>query len=116
MVDAAKLDRQIVIESASSTQDDYGQNTPQTWSTFATVWAGKNKDIRTRNKETFQANQLVAERQDYFEIRYLSGIDEAMRIVDENSKIYDIISIEELGRREAMRIFAINKDRTQEGN
>ena len=114
MVDAAKLDREIVIESATGDQDEFGQPV-QTWSTFDTVWAGKNKDIRTRNKESYQASQLVAERQDYFEIRYLPGLNESMRL-KEGTEVYNIISIEELGRGEAMRIFAKNKDRTQEGN
>lgn len=115
MVDAAKLDRRITIEQQTSSQDAFGQDTGA-WSTFATVWAGKNITSRARNNtEGYQSMQNVAERKDFFEIRFLSGLHERMRIITEEGEIYNIVAIEEINRREAQRIFAVNKDRADDG-
>jgi len=95
------LDRKIVIQSLTKTPDAYGALI-ETWTTFATVQA-KKKDIR--GDEYFAAKQMNAKVDAIFTIRYLSGVLETMRI-SYDSKFWDIRSINELGRRDGMEIYA----------
>ena len=116
MIDSAKLDRYVTIERLNDdSADSFGEDNGD-WEEFTKVWAGKNIMKKSRqNTEDFQAHQLVAERKDFFEIRYLTGLHEKMRLVTEEGDIYDIEAIEELGRKEAQRIYAVNKDRLADG-
>jgi len=98
---AGQMDRRVVIESAGSTLDTFGESI-ETWSTFATVWAS----VRVNGgRESFDSDQVIAEGTTTFKIRYLSGMSERMRIVY-NSANYDIQSIKELGRKEGLEILA----------
>lgn len=69
-----------------------------TWSTFATV---KAEVTPLQGKETFLANQELAEHIVRFRIRYLSGVTPKMR-VSYDSRIFDIdappVNVNELGR------------------
>ncbi len=98
---AGELDRKIVIQSATSAQDDYGQPT-ETWATFATVWA-KKRDLR--GDEYFAAKQMTAKVDAIFTIRWLEGVLTTMRI-SYDGQYWDIRSINELGRREGLELYA----------
>lgn len=98
---AGDLDRKIIIQSATDAQDDYGAVT-QTWATFATVWA-KKRDIR--GSEQFVAQQVNARIAATFTIYWLDGVTEEMRISYE-SQYWDIRSINEIGRREGLELYA----------
>jgi len=78
---SGRLDRRIVIQSASTTQDASGQEI-ETWATFATVWA-ERKDVR--GGERFTSQQQLATRTATFRLRWLAGIDETMRVVDDGT-------------------------------
>lgn len=75
-----KLDRRITIQSKTNAADEYNQPVP-TWTTFANPWA-KIED--KSGGESFPANQLTAYRSTVFTIRYISGLDETMRILYKN--------------------------------
>ena len=93
------LDRRITIQSFSEVQDASGQPIP-TWSTFATVWA-ERKDVR--GNERFAAQQEIATRTATFRIRWLSGVNEEMRIVDGNT-VWDILGIADNQRQGWMEL------------
>lgn len=98
---AGRLDRRIIIQEDTPTQDTYGDET-STWSTFATVWA----NVKSKSgKEYFNSDQVVAERSRIFKIRYLPGVNEQMRI-SYDSNFYDIQTVSEIGRKEGMEIIA----------
>lgn len=89
-----KMDRQIVIKSATEAQDAAGQPI-STWTTFATVWA-ERKDVR--GSERFTAGQELAARTAVYRIRWLTGINEKMRVVDAGAT-YEITGIAENKRQ-----------------
>lgn len=91
----------IVIQSATETRDDYGA-VVQTWTTFATVWARK-RDIR--GSEQFDVQQVNPRIAATFLIYWLSGITEKMRI-SYDGQYWDIRSINEIGRREGLELYA----------
>lgn len=96
------MDRRVVIQSSAETTGD-GGGLEQTWSTVATVWAGKED---SKGREFFAANQEIAERATRFRIRYRSGVTEKMR-VSLDGRTYDIESIEEIGRREGLWLYCV---------
>lgn len=97
---AGSLDRQIVIQSAASARDSYGQPI-ETWSTFATVQAYR-RDIR--GAERFTAGHDVAIRSAVYRIYWLAGVTEQMRIVD--GETYRITGIAEDRRQNWMELTA----------
>jgi SPP1 family predicted phage head-tail adaptor len=97
----AKFDRRIVIQEKTNTSDTYNQPVP-TWATFATVWA--SVDDRSGG-ESFQADQLTAYRNTVFTIRYLSGLNETMRI-KYNLQYYNIRMIKSPDRKRSLEITA----------
>lgn len=98
---AGELDRQIVIESATETQNGIGEPI-KTWSTFATVWA-KAKQLRGR--EYVAAQAINAEIDTVFTIRWLAGVTRKMRILYD-AQYFDIHDIAEIGRREGLDVMA----------
>ena len=85
---AGPLRNRIIIEKTTESQSSSGE-VDNTWSTFATVWAS----IEPLNvKEYFDSQQVNAEENTRFRIRYLLGVTTKMRI-SWNSRIYDIRSI-----------------------
>lgn len=91
---AGTLDRRIVIEYATTVRDAVGQEI-ETWADFASVWASRN-DVR--GTERFSAEQPFAARTARYRLRYVAGITEEMRIVDDGVT-YDIIGIADNGRQ-----------------
>lgn len=100
---AGKLDRRIVIESFTTSQNGYGELI-KSWSTLATVWAEVNPKS---GREFFASNQRIAEFETVFRIRYRSDItiNEKYRI-SYGGKYYDIKHIAEVGRREGLDLLA----------
>lgn len=94
-----KRDRRIVIQELTNTSDEYNQPVP-TWSTFATVWA--SVDDKSGN-ESYQADQLTATRRTIFNIRYLSGVRETMRILY-NNRYYNIEVIASPDRNRSLEL------------
>lgn len=101
LVPAGQLDRRITIESRVVTQSGTGA-AGETWTTFATVWAGK-RDLSGR--EYFEARQDQAEVTTEFTIRYLAGLKREMRILLDGDT-YDIRHVAEIGRRAGQKVLA----------
>lgn len=108
---AGRLNRRIQIQSYTETQDSLGEIT-QAWSTTATVWAA----IEPLNgREYLEARAINEETRVRFRIRYRSGLDSDMRIVDPlTSLVYDIESIihDQHGKREIVIMATQTNDET----
>lgn len=98
---AGPLDRRIVIQSRTMTQNASGAMV-ESWGTFATVWAQKT-DLR--GDEFFAARGTHAEVTTRFRIRNLGGLKHEMRI-SHDGNTYDILGIAELGRGDGFEIMA----------
>ena len=91
---AGEMDRQVVIQTPTETQDDYGGKT-STWATFATVWASKRP---ARAAEQMDAvNRVVAQADVVWRLHWLDDVTYKMRI-SESGTYHDIVSIAEIGR------------------
>lgn len=85
---AGKLNRKIVIQSQSTTQDDTGQPL-NTWTTFATPWA----NIRFMNGiETMKGDSPTSVAKASIRIRYREDITNAMQVVY-NGITYRILAV-----------------------
>lgn len=96
---AGRMDRRIVLQSVSRTQDAAGEPI-ETWAALATVWADVSP---IRGNERFVDNQEKAERTTRFRIRHRSDITADNRI-SYGGNIYDIEAVMELGREEGLEI------------
>lgn len=85
---AGLLRHKIEIEQVTETRTSSGAVT-ETWAVFATVRARVES---LTGREYFAAQQVQAENQKRFTIRYIPGITYKMRI-KYNSNYYDITSI-----------------------
>jgi SPP1 family predicted phage head-tail adaptor len=94
-----ELDRRIVIQTVTETQDGYG-GLVEAWSTFAEVWARK---MEQSSKEFFASAQENAEQLVVFRTRWLSGVTTKMRVLYDG-QLYDIEGWKELGRREGLEL------------
>jgi head-tail adaptor len=115
------LDRLITIERFTATRDSYGEQTE--------TWAAVDERRRAscsplRGDERFTSDQFIARQQVAFVIRWSANVADLSpldRIVypplSQESppeevpveQIYDIIDIQELGRREGLRILAARR-------
>jgi SPP1 family predicted phage head-tail adaptor len=100
------LDRRIVIQTPTRTQNAAGEYISRTWATHTTVWASKED---TPGDEVDEADQRTALNRVVWIIRYKSTVTELMRIYW-NSKYYYITSIQEVGRKWGMRLITEIRD------
>lgn len=98
---AGELDRKIVIERVTETQNAIGEPVAS-WATFATVWAAVKP---VRGREYFAAQGMQAEADSVFRIRWLDGVTPKMRISYDGA-VYDIQHVAELGRRAGLELYA----------
>lgn len=94
------LDRRVIIQSQTATQNANGEEI-LTWATFATIWADLIPIAGNEKYATMRKTEEVLFR---VRIRHLPGLLIDMRLSYEN-KIYDIKSINELGRRDGAELF-----------
>lgn len=99
MIRAGTLDRRIVIQTNTPAQDGYGEPVAS-WSTLATVWA---RYEALTGRERFVADQVAAEIDARFTIRYRSDVTPKQRVTWD-SKTWDIAAVLEEGRREALHL------------
>ena len=95
-----KLDRRIVIEQQVTAKDDWNYDYT-TWTTYATVWANKMDKGVTEREEVDRQTALTRTQ---WTMRYRSTVNSTMRILY-NSQYYYIVGVEEIGRREGLRVF-----------
>ena len=103
-IDPGRFDRRITIQQLtadSPAQDAFGAPS-ETWTTYVNCYAEK---LDVGGRERFQASGRQAEVDTVFRLHYQSGITNKMRIYY-NSTAYDIVYINELGRRQYLEIRA----------
>lgn len=100
-IDPGRFDRQVTIEKNTPTRDETGAEV-DSWSTFARPWAEK---LYKAGKEFFTGQQLQAEEQVMYRMRYIDGVKREMRIID-NGMMYDILNVPERGRQRYLEITA----------
>ena len=114
---AGKLDRLIDLQSKTATESPSGEVT-EVWSTFCARKPASYAPVRA--DERYAAPQTVARQQVEFRIRYSSnvaGLSPQHRVIypamndgddapanPEDARIYDILEVHELGRRDGLRI------------
>jgi SPP1 family predicted phage head-tail adaptor len=106
-----KSDRRITIERATETTNGYGEKVA-TWATLITVWAELTKTTNAR--ESISDRQDTATKQMAFKIRSSTdsrAVSTKDRVVYD-SKYFDIIGIEEIGRNDQLMLTCQLNDTT----
>lgn len=99
--DIGTRDERVTIQTPAPTKDEYGQPVPG-WDDFATVWA--KVDDRSGG-EGLQANQITAYMNTTFNIRFLEGVNETMRILRlRTGEYYNIRSIKRPDRNRSLDV------------
>ena len=93
------LDRRVIIEQQVASKDDWNYDA-LTWTTYATVWAAK---MDRQSGEQEEVDRQTAILRTVWTMRYNSGVNATMRI-SYGGLLYYITGVEELGRRDAMRV------------
>jgi SPP1 family predicted phage head-tail adaptor len=103
------FDRYIHIQQkGTESRTGFGTVTHTGWTDYLDVFATK---LPASGSERVQQAQLVSEYSVIFEIRYQEGITTQMRVVENESSVaYDIQRVEEVGRKDKIRIYAKNRD------
>ena len=97
------MDRRVTIQARAAALDAAGTGEDVgTWSNVVTVWA---QVTPVGGRETAGAVQRYGEADVRFRIRWRTGLTIEHRLVFESRK-YDILSIDEVGRHELLDIFA----------
>lgn len=99
---AGRLNRRCLLQSASTATDEIGQPIPG-WDDVATVWA----DIRMKSGlEAIKAGAVVSTVQASIRIRYRAGVNAGMRLVH-NLQAYEILAVQpDVGGREYVDLVA----------
>lgn len=103
---AGDLNRRISLQRFSHAVDPASGERVKTWATIETVWASRR---RASARETLASAELAAVVSDIFEIRWAvawSDLNPKDRLVFEG-RAYEIASVDEIGRREGLRIGAV---------
>lgn len=103
-MDPRKMDRLVSIKTKSVTQNDTGEEVI-TWDLVETVWA---QVVPLRALERWSSQQVKASIDHKFLIRYRDDIT-PVDIIEFEGKEYDIYSINEVGRRQALEIMATTR-------
>lgn len=108
---AGELDRRILLQRHVGARDTYGQPRDE-WQDVATVWA---KVRATGGGEAFNepTSQRSARQMVEFTIRWRSDANPRLRVVWE-SRIYDVVDVAEMGRREGL-VLRAHADDVQPG-
>jgi SPP1 family predicted phage head-tail adaptor len=96
------LDRLVELKHQVMTKNSTTGEDVESFTTYATVYAGK-RDVRGR--EFFAAQQLNSEVSTVWQIRYRTDVMMTDRLVIDGLD-YNVISIAEIGRREGLEIMA----------
>jgi SPP1 family predicted phage head-tail adaptor len=98
---AGLLDRRVRLERRVEETDDSGQSRPR-WLPLAEIWARVEP---LGEREGFGQQQWVATGDVRFTIRWRDDVTPLHRVVHEG-RAYDVVSVAEDGRREALLVVA----------
>lgn len=99
-ISAGELDRQVALQSFTTTQNDYNEDVPA-WSTYATVWAKMEFHTSTEGEAS---SRQYAEMGLYFTIRYRTGVEPEHRLIFEGNPYRIIGRPRELYRRRFLKL------------
>lgn len=94
---AGKLNKRVVLETNTPTQDGYGEPI-ESWSTIASVWAGK---LSAKASESFRGEQNAGFRVTVWRIRYRTDVDNLDRLTYGGEK-YNVTGVTEEGNKDAL--------------
>lgn len=101
-----KLDKLLIVEEPTVTEDTTGQYVITGWTEFAQVYA---EDNFKSGGEANQADQEVAVQKVVFKCNYVAGINETMRVNDQGTYYY-IEDVYELRRGHTLQLTTEKKD------
>lgn len=106
MIAAGRLDRRVTLQTPTTSVGTLGGHS-ESWATLATVWANV-RDLSGR--ETFNAQAAGSAVGKVVTIRWLSGVEAKQRVLLPDGAVARIAWIEEIGRREGLKLYceAIN--------
>lgn len=94
-----RLDRRIQLQSRDTTRNADGSQA-NTWTTTATIWAGKKDVPSVRRGQMFSSDQNSDTLFTEWTIRWRAGITGAERIVGPDGAVYQVIGVpQEVDRR-----------------
>ena len=93
-MNAGQRNKIITIQSKTMTTDDYGGHV-ETWADFSKAWAWI---WPLKGRELYAAQAAQSETTVKFNIRWIAGLNESMRI-SYNGKYYDITGLIDIGER-----------------
>lgn len=99
---AGPLDRQVALQHEVKTRNASTGEEEVTYTTYATVWAGK-RDLRGR--EFFASQQVNSDITTIWQIRYRTDVLSTDRMVIDGL-YYNILPPQEIGRRDGLEIMA----------
>jgi SPP1 family predicted phage head-tail adaptor len=102
---AGSLDRRITLLRGIETRNQFNEPI-LSWAPVATVWASK-EDIR--DAERVASQEVGADITSRFQIRYSSAVADVnpKDRLQLDDKVYDIVAVKEIGRRDGLEISAI---------
>jgi SPP1 family predicted phage head-tail adaptor len=98
-VKIGQLDRRILFQNQTITKQSNGEEL-SSWTSHAYRWA---KAEQYSSSEINESGMLTVYSKAFFTVRYDAALNEKMRVYYDG-KIYNIIGIEEIGRREYQKI------------
>lgn len=107
------LDRRVTIEQRVPGVDATFGDVTGAWSALATVWASfaATLDTDAGGAEVVRDRQRVLVRQTQVRIRFRSDVTTSMRVsLADGSRTLQIVSIAEVGRREALDLMCEDYD------
>jgi SPP1 family predicted phage head-tail adaptor len=97
---AGVLDRRVTILEPIFANDSAGQPIA-TWSIIATVWM---QQVPKPGAERFAAQQVIGQAVMTWRCRWRTDLTVKHRLRDEDGRIYEIVDIRELKRRDGLEI------------
>lgn len=105
---AGLLDRKVTVQSRTVTQDaDYGSEV-STWGTFATAWCRFDERggiEQERNNREFTARNATVQ------MRFISGVNSDMRLLEPDGSIWQILNVSLKGRRRELVLDVVEYSR-----
>ena len=90
-ITALRFNRIVELQERHVTRDDFGSEL-ESWREIANVWADKRQ---TKGSEKFStgSNKVLVTRKATFQIHFMPGLNELMRLVDEERVVWGIVGI-----------------------
>lgn len=107
MTTIGQLNREIVIQELRSVKDDDTGQMVQTWVDAHNVFASI---YQRQGRESYEARQNVAFRDDRFVIRYITGLQAKNTRIVYSGQIYEIESVAERDNRQFQELVCKYKD------